>query len=77
MRDYYEQIYRANKNDIELYSWVEQENYKKSHIKNGNVRDSDRFTICHYIDYIIRKAYIQPITNRIRKSSGIRPDGSY
>ena len=86
---YKDKIKENNALDIELYNYARDVIYPES-IKNyaGNFyEDVKQFKALNavanipmykrYIDYIMRKTYIEPVTNLIRLSHGIEAKGSY
>ncbi|MCK5662032.1 MAG: sulfotransferase family 2 domain-containing protein [Thiotrichaceae bacterium] len=86
---YKDKIKENNALDIELYNYARDVIYPES-IKNyaGNFyEDVEQFKALNavanipmykrYIDYIMRKTYIEPVTNLIRLSHGIEAKGSY
>ncbi len=86
---YKDRILENNKSDIELYNYAKDILAKKYIHEYGNSFDHDvtQFKSINkvttipmrkrYIDYLLRKIYLEPITNLIRKKNGLEASGSY
>lgn len=88
IEQYNEEIVARNKLDIDLYKYVVDEIIPWRNREYGPHFDSDlknfiennlksKTIMKSYFDYIIRKAYYEPVTNYIRMSNNLPAKGSY
>lgn len=76
---YHDEIVDNNRLDITLYNKVKAKLEVKYGNRKHNVLD---IPSCHYTpqliaDYVVRKSYLEPVSNWIRMQNGLDPEGSY
>ncbi len=89
IRRFLPQIEERNKSDIILYNYVQDKIREKNRLEYGvslddevtRFRSSNKVSIQGKlktnIDFLYRKLYLEPVTNSLRKKSGMQKNGSY
>jgi len=89
MHRFLPQIEERNQNDIILYNYVQDKIREKNRLEYGASIDDDvaRFRSSNKVsikgklksnlDFLYRKLYLEPVTNRLRKKGGMQKHGSY
>lgn len=89
LQKYGDDIRRANSDDIALYNWVKNDLLPRQRLEYGDSLDADIMMaeadnkrlrprkFKSYMDYAMRKLYIEPVSGLIRCAHGLPSKGSY